>query len=150
GASILRPSADGRFIYAPDGVYSADIHLLYPRQRSGEDMSKPFLPATQGNFFLQIQPIDRGVGNVYLFLPGNDRFIAKLDGVEGVFHEGINYGGSSEKLNHDKRVHFISDARILVTVPATKDQLVVYRFDLDKLIEATGVDYLFVVSTPPA
>lgn len=151
-ASILRPSDAGRVIYAPDGIYNADFQFLFPKPRPDrEDMSKPFLPATQGNYFLRIQPgAPNEAGSVYLFLPGNDRSIAKLDGVEGLFHEDVHYGKSEQPLAHDKRVHLIADAKILVTIPTSRDQLFVYRFDLDKLIEASGVDYLFVTSAPPS
>jgi hypothetical protein len=57
-------------------------------------------------------------------------------------------------INHDfttdKRIQFLPEAKLLVTIPATKDQLVLYRFDVEELLEKAGIDYLFVTSQPPA
>src|SRR5262249_57896922 len=50
----------------------------------------------------------------------------------------------------DRRVHFIPDAKLLVTIPDTKDKLVLHRFDLDAALDKAGIDYLFVTSRPPA
>ncbi len=51
---------------------------------------------------------------------------------------------------HAKRVHFIPDAKVLVTIPQSDDRLVVRRLDPDKALEKSDLDYLFVVSRPPA
>jgi WD40 repeat protein len=44
--------------------------------------------------------------------------------------------GGPEPLSADKRVHFIPSAKVIVTIPATNDRLVLHRFDVDKVKDA--------------
>ena len=49
----------------------------------------------------------------------------------------------------DKRLHFLPDHKLLVTIPEAGDRLVLYRFDVAEALEKSGIDYLFVTSQPP-
>jgi hypothetical protein len=151
-ASVLRPSHDGTSIFAPDGIYGADFQHVWPRNRPArEDSSMPLLPATQGDFFVRLQPQDeQGLGAIHVHVPGIDQSLARLDKIDGVFRERVSYGKSHDSLTHDQRVHYIAEAKILVTIPSARDRLNVYRLDVEKLVEASGIDYLFVASAPPS
>ena len=52
-------------------------------------------------------------------------------------------------MTSDKRYHFLPAAKALVTIPPTNDQVVVRRLDVMESLRKSGVDYLFVTSTPP-
>jgi hypothetical protein len=57
--------------------------------------------------------------------------------------------GDRGKLSIDKRVHFFPTAELLVTIPASRDELVLRRLSVIESAEKTGGDYLFVTSLPP-
>jgi hypothetical protein len=54
-----------------------------------------------------------------------------------------------ERFGYDRRVMFIPDAKVLITIPTTADRLVLHKLDVDKALEKSEVDYLFVTSSPP-
>jgi hypothetical protein len=83
---------------------------------------------------------------IRLYLAGNPRPLAALPGVGG--GDGRD-DARPVGLPVDLRWHLFADARLLVHIPAAADRLVLYPFDLDKALEATGTDYLEVVSLPP-
>jgi hypothetical protein len=161
--SILVPGPDGQHLYTAAGVYNYQLKPVLPKDQNpqGGMMGTPYLPAEQGGLFLQLQPPGdgnpvpipgreaKGPGSVAFFLPGDETPFAKLDGVEGVAVEGVSYGTARDPLGHDKRVHYIPAANLLVTIPATNDRLLLYRFDLDKELAKADRDYLFVASQPP-
>jgi hypothetical protein len=162
GPSILVPGPDGQHLYTAAGVYNYQLKPVFPKDQNpqGGMLAKPYLPAEQGDIFLQLQPPGdggipipgreaKGPGAVAFFLPGDETPFTKLDDVEGVNVEGIAYGNAHDPISHDKRVHYIPAANLLVTIPATNDRLLLYRFDLDKELAKTNTNYLFVASQPP-
>src|SRR5262249_31130511 len=50
---------------------------------------------------------------------------------------------------YDKRINYIPEAKVIVTIPSTDDKLILYRFDIDQALEKSDVDYLVVTSQPP-
>lgn len=52
-------------------------------------------------------------------------------------------------LTPDKRFHFVPSAKLLVMIPASNDQLLLRRVDVDEALEKSGIDYLFVTSQAP-
>lgn len=158
GSSLLLPAPDGRFVYCGEGVFTREFKKLYPNDANARAGS--FLPAASGNLFMQLEPADNGrfpgdpqarpgLGRVHFFLPGQYRPFASIKDVEGIRGEGYPYGGVQDSVMHDKRVHLFPESGSLVVIPATNDKLVVYRFNLDDLLAASGVDYLLVTSEPP-
>src|SRR5262249_18322460 len=51
---------------------------------------------------------------------------------------------------NDRRIHLIPEAKVLITIPSTNDKVVLHRLDVDRLLDKSGIDYLFVTSRPPA
>ncbi len=49
----------------------------------------------------------------------------------------------------DKRVQFIAEANLLVTIPPEGGQMTLRRVNALELLKRSSVDYLFVESTPP-
>lgn len=160
GSSLILPSGDGRHLYTSDGLWTDQLQRA-GGARPDQRVRPMYMPARHGDLFLQLQPAaDRPgrpgedkplVGTVFVLLPGQERALVTLPDVEGVAHENLGYGGNpANKLHHDKRVHLIPDAKLLVTIPNTNDKLVLRRFDLDALLAKADVDYLFVTSKAPA
>jgi hypothetical protein len=50
--------------------------------------------------------------------------------------------------SYDKRIHFVPSANVLLTIPASNDQLVIRKFDVDAALKKSPLDYLFVASVP--
>src|SRR5207247_1931896 len=48
----------------------------------------------------------------------------------------------------DRRMLFLPDAKLLVTLPGTRDRLILRRLDIMRQLEASGTDYLVVTSPP--
>jgi hypothetical protein len=53
----------------------------------------------------------------------------------------------SERLTVDKRIHFIPDAKLLITIPPTNDRLVLRRIDIDAAIDRAA-DPILILSPP--
>ena len=155
--SLGVPSADGLLIYTSAGVFTS---RMIPSDGGKQGSS---LPARHGPLSLRLQPagdphaMKRRPGSktassgstVTFHFPKDERPIGKLEDVDGIHHEGIGYGGSQDKINHDKRVHWIPNAKILVTIPASNDKLLLYRFDPDEVLAKSDIDYLYVTSSAP-
>ncbi|MCA9178140.1 MAG: hypothetical protein KDB14_26935, partial [Planctomycetales bacterium] len=58
-------------------------------------------------------------------------------------------GYQASALSLDKRVLFVPEAKVIVTVPYTDDRLRVLPFDVQQALDASGVDYLIVDPAPP-
>jgi serine protease Do len=148
-SSVLVPSPDGRTIYSGWAVYDQELKLLFPNPVP-RSAGKPFLSSPDGNFYVRLdyRQWDRHGGDLTVFLRGSQQPLVTIRNIDGVTNEQIAYGANRDKLNHDQRVHFVPDAKRIVTIPATNDQLIVYRYDLDQALEESGVDYLLVTSRP--
>jgi hypothetical protein len=160
GASLLIPGHNGRYFFTSEGVLTSELQRVFPRLPVPGQPSADYVPARQGDLFLQLQPGGNpfGIpgdnqpmkGSVAVMLPGQDRPLVTLRDIEGVAHENLAYGGNpANRMHHDKRIHLIPDAKLLVTIPNTNDRLILRRFDLDELLAKADVDYLFVVSQAP-
>jgi hypothetical protein len=137
-ASLAVPGPDDRTLYTAAGLFNTEL------KQTSSTLKGSFLPATSGPYFLGLEK-----DALSFYLAGNDRPVAKLPGVEGVCEEGIGYGSSRDTINHDRRIHFIPDARLVVGIPTTNDRLVLYRFDPEQALEKSDIDYLLVTSQPP-
>jgi hypothetical protein len=141
----LFPGADGNVIFAPGQLYAADATPLGKRV-GAHGSSVWYVPATQSRYYLSLNEKDKKIG-LSLHLLGYDRQLVALPGVDGVGDLVDWFSGRTAMF--DKHLHFIPDAKLLVLLPNTKDKLVLHRVDVDAMLEKSGIDYLFVTSTPP-
>jgi hypothetical protein len=56
---------------------------------------------------------------------------------------------SRDPLTLDKRIHFVPQAKLIITIPEGNDRLVLQRFDAEEALEKSGLDYMVVTSQPP-
>jgi hypothetical protein len=162
GGSLAIPTSDGRYLCTTTGVFTPEFLQVMPRNNGARNIG-PWVPARQGPYLLHFelanddqpgkqprpQPAAPGEGDLVFHLPGDERPLARLTGIEGVTPERIGYGQSQDKIEYDKRIHFIAAAKVVVAIPPTDNKLIVYRFDIDQALEKSDVDFLVVTSQAP-
>ena len=144
-AGHLLPSPDGKIIYTARGRYTGECKAL-DDPRTGHNYINYMLPAVHGNYYLGINLEGGAKAPVNVFLAGDNRPLARLSLLEGL-PPGEAWG--REPLGLDKRLFFIPEAQVMVTLPKTNDEIVLHRFDVEKSLEKSGIDYLLVTSTAP-
>jgi hypothetical protein len=155
GLGYAVPGADGR-LYTEDGVFSPRLTPVL--QTNGWRLGQMFLPAAGGSVFLRLWRwqeasfYDRAQKQrpdyVTFHVGTQAQELARLEDVEGL--ETRADDNDRFVFGLDKRVHYVPAAKLFVTIPSTYDRLILRRCDLDKLLEQSGKDYLFVASEPPA
>jgi hypothetical protein len=142
------PNADGTLIYARSHVFTSELKPLDSQKSTGWP-----IPSVHAGYYLMVSQrdiFDRDSkdGGVSVHVEGEQRPLITLSQIPTATTEEERFS-NQEGLTPDKRFWFIPDAHLLVQVPASKDQLMLYHVDLEKLLEKSGVDYLFVSSRPP-
>ncbi len=147
--SLLLPTPDGKLLCSENAIYDADkLKTVFPREPKNQLLS-PFLPAHQSIYFLRFEEGGKDVGKLSIFIPGQEKPLGIIEDVEGYVGQVIAYGKIPNPMMHDKRVFFVPDAKMLITIPMTNDRLVMRSIDVDSMMEKAGVDFLFVASQPP-
>jgi hypothetical protein len=146
------PGPDGKVLYTAGGMYTSEVKALGAQKQSS---GTKFVPALQGHYYLRISggddPRVRIGGDrktsVSVHLAGDERPLAQLPDLG---FAGGNDAWIKHDFTFDKRIFFIPDAKLVVTIPSSNDRLLLTRFDVDEALEKSDVDYLFVTSRPPA
>jgi hypothetical protein len=160
--NLAWPNFDGRTIYtATDAFTGPDFkNKLGLETAAFPAVTLPFVPARQGELFMRLddhvtremqkvptpKPPYKEGGDIHFYLPGQKTPFATWKDFDGVFGQKLLAGGKN--FNADERYILLPDAGVLITIPASNDRLVLYRFDLDDLLTKYGKDYLFIASTP--
>ena len=166
------PGPDGQVVYRDNALLTKELKPLAQPTNDGGTFTF-FVPAQHGPYYVGIQrkgpfrpfeepddsekervpllpleaprPGQSGKPSAYLFdlsvyagIDGSP--IAQLTDVEGP--AGLN-GWSRPRL------YLIPDAKLLVVVPRSSDRLIFHRLDIEKAMEKTSKDYLFVTSQAP-
>ncbi len=126
------PGPEGQVIYTDDGRYTPQ---LQPLGREGIYC----WPAHHGPYYLSL-PGDKQE-RLDVYLAGVGRPLVSLDDVGAVRTAG--------SLPIDKRFHLIPDARLLVSIPASKDRLVLRRLDLEQALAKLRFPFVVITSRPP-
>jgi serine protease Do len=158
-SGIAIPSPDGRIIYGSGATYTAEGKLVHPLGAASDSGMR--IPAAQGNLYLNVDP----AGRIAICLAGEDRVLATIPqkaDILGISQNSSMDSGNSppvfgqaflsprqnNQLDRDKLIHFIPDARLIVTIPATKDRLLLQQFELSHALKESPTDYLLVSSAP--
>jgi hypothetical protein len=152
-AGYVIPGPDCRMVYTGSGGLFTD--QLKAVQRSRPDRW-PLLPSSDPNYYISVgvPPVDsvgpRRVGGarcgIYIVGNGTPIFVTDpLDEMGAVAREQW----ATTDLTFDKRYHFLPPSKMLVTIPTSNDQVVVRQLDIMESLRKSGVDYLFVTSSPP-
>ncbi len=124
--------ADDNLIYSSIGLRTLDLKAVGPAELGGCRC----LPVQGGAFFLGLQ------GSTFALYTVQDKrlllTLPKLDELQDGFWD------------LEKQIFLVPGADLLVTIPASRDRLVVHRFNLEEQVAKSGVDYLYVPSVAPA
>lgn len=145
----------GHIVPGPDGKYLFTASGIYTNQLKSVGTEKGYvLPSAHGNFYMRLsfgsrfEPGGGGKKDLALHMVGDSRPLMHLPHV-------VDLGGGDDvrfgftKFGADKRIHFIPDGKVFVTLPFANDKVHVHRFDVDEALDKAGIDYLFVMSRPP-
>ncbi len=160
--TYVTPSDDGKVFASGRGLLSDDLkQYRFAKAEAGRcvlaDRGSYYLafgpapaqrfPAHNPNFPAPAEP-DPAVA---VHVLGDERPLARLTDIElpGPDSPVFNPQQGASPLTFDKRVHFLPRAKLIITLPAGEDRLVLHRFDPDQAIEKSDLDYLFVTSQPP-
>ena len=137
------PGPDGRTVYTGKGIASSTL-----KRADADDASYGYcLPAVRGDYFLSLTSAEGGKGGGFtVYLRGLKHPLAKLDKA----NHGLSFDGwDRDPFGPWRRVFFIPDAKVIVVLPGSNDQLVLHKFDADAALEKSGLEYLLVSSRPP-
>jgi hypothetical protein len=157
------PGPDGRTLFTGAGIYTSELKPLGQIKPVLGGLNNPqtqMLPALQGELWLSFS-IPAGVRGtasytVQLHMGRENRPLLNFSDLDGVDEEDplkrINEWrpGHKARLGIDQRVFLLPAAKLLVTIPLSADKLFLRRFDLDDILEKSGIDFLYVVGQPVA
>ncbi len=136
------PSADGRRVFTNHDTLSPGLKLLVGN-------SGNCVPAAHGTMYLQFLNAGPGQprippGGVPVHLPGFAKPLVKLN-LDGLDEPKAPLRAS---LPFDRRVHFVPDAKVIITIRGNGEEMVLHRFDPEAAFKKANVDYLYVASRP--
>lgn len=143
-AAYVAPNFDGTMFY--HHPLNAELKEVAP----GRFGDVNFVPVYGGGFFLAIT--DKGSGRdrtqnkltVSVYSETDIKLLVTLPEMEEMAWPGYPRSG----MTLDKRIHAMPDAQLMITIPDSKDRLVLRRFDLVEELGQAGIDYLYVNSRP--
>jgi len=147
----LIPGPDGKIIYTARGLFSNEAKPLGVNLKSRDGIGPWCVPALHGNYYLSVN-LNSGFGPkrqpsvVSVHLGGDERVLITLPNIP--IPKGANQWGR-DKFGHDHRLLLIPDAKVIVTIPESNNQLVIHRFDIEETLDKSGIDYLYAASRAP-
>jgi hypothetical protein len=115
------PSPDGKSIITATGKYKPQVTL----QEAAVQNSKPMIPACHGDTYVTFPP-DGKTSEMTINAAGKSEPVAILTDLGMTFRRE---DWIKDDFTFDKRVHLIPDARLIITIPATNDRLVLRRLE---------------------
>ncbi len=146
--SYMKPSGDGSF-YASNGRVCTFEGTLLSQEK--EDLGG-VVPAVTGSYYLSFPVYDQSDHRPKvppkLYLLGESRPLVTLKDIK--LDLPIDTRTSRTILFPTNRVFMIPEAKVIITTNPLSDSLILNRFDIDEALEQSGIDYLLIVSRPPA
>ncbi len=139
------PGPNGRWVYTTKGAITRELKVAH----ADDEKYGYCLPAMSGDYFLSLTSAnerDKTGGTFTVYHRGMKGPIGKLEKAD---HGLVFNGWDREPAGPWSRVFFIPEAKVIAVLPVSNDRVVLHKFDLDDALEKSGLDYLFVASTPP-
>jgi mono/diheme cytochrome c family protein len=154
----LCPGPNGKTIFTSHGLFNGQLEQI-----PDESKADYCLPAMHWSLYVTLTSAaqtrdknDRGSvagkggGGFIVRLLGQSTPILKIaDAGHGLVLNLRDPEVHSNTWGPSKRVYFIPQANVIVTLPPSNDRLVLHKLDLEDALEKSGVDYLFVASPAP-
>ena len=148
---LMTPSYDGSYFLSHNQIFNRKMKAMGPTTRT---QGQFLVPAVAGNYYLRYSGVDAYRDNqknasvsAKLFMFGESRPLFTIPEMEPPRPKSS--GNYRSMLTPDKRVMFVPQANVVVTLGTTDDYLVMRRLDIDEALEESGIDYLIVMSAPP-
>lgn len=141
------PSADGRVVYSPSGIWKVGGNRVDGDKNSGVN-----IPAAIGPLFARI-PMEKSRTKQVsptLHAQGDDRPLLTIEDVEATRRNDNKSGGPDPLRFNAERFFLLPSANAICTLDEASDKVNIFRFNLDEELKKAAIDYLFVVSTAPA
>jgi hypothetical protein len=143
------PGPDGQTIFTPGLLFTQEAKAIGNPPGRNTNIAG-FVPAAHGRFYLAIEhqpgPNQRVDLSAKVHVQGLDQAIANLTPITGL--EGLmERSGQIEPLDQHLFLH--PDAKRLIILPKTRDKLLLFRWDVEEILERSGTDYLLVFSEAP-
>jgi hypothetical protein len=158
----LFPAPDGKAIYSSVGVFTPDLQPLDFSLDQRFNDSIAYLPSYSSAFYLGLtngsssRRFSGGFGSqnnkatdLSLYSAFDRRMIMKLATLDEV-GDPMSGVRTNDRLPADKRIFFIPQYNVLVTLALSRDRLILRAINLLQDLQKLDVDYLFVQSVPPA
>ena len=149
---MLCPNFDGSRIYTGGGIFNERTNWVAGRD-GAQHWAATLIPGVTGPFYLGLPAVNGVFGEevraatIALHLAGTERpLVTWKDRLP------VRPSAAQEeryKLLLDKRVFLFPDAGLLVLLDSDDKSLELVALDLDRELEKSGIDYLFVTSLPP-
>jgi len=121
-AGHVVPAPDGQLLFTGRGVATGDGR---PTTGTPDGLAMPSIPAVHGSSYVCVQAAGK-TAKIHLMVPGRVTPL-KVWNFELLAPVGAD---STNPIPPDRRVVFIPAAKLLVTLPASNDRLVLHKLDL--------------------
>ncbi|AMV22811.1 hypothetical protein VT84_00265 [Gemmata sp. SH-PL17] len=159
--SYYEHTSVGAILPGPDGTLFTAGALYTPELKALGDakgLSGQPIPPAHGRLFLTVSGPDRFNNKtdtkVTLRMLGEARPLVELGALAGLDLPLDPWGamapGGRATLPVSDRAFLVPDAHALVLLNGAGDKVIVHKIEVEALLEKAGIDYLFVVSRPPA
>jgi len=145
---LLRPGPHGDVIYTARGPITKELKPL----REAFEQYTFRVHAIGGHYHLQLRkPKNSRNGSPTLTLHfGDDDHVLKSFDADRMGLTNLPlHPVSFSQTEFDKRIFFHPQEKLLVTVDASRSKLLLTAIDIDRVLDESGIDYLFVKSRPP-
>ncbi|HEY1190280.1 MAG TPA: hypothetical protein VGE74_21790, partial [Gemmata sp.] len=149
----LRPGPDGT-LFTAAGLFTPELKPIGEKTMYQYWHHAP-VPAAHGKMYLSVAPDDtfgtgRAAPKVSLKMAGENKPLVDLSGWAGLDVPKDHNQTMATGLQLHDRVFLVPDAKAAAVLHATGNKVTIHALDLEALLTKAGVDYLFVVSRPPA
>jgi hypothetical protein len=135
----LFPSADGRYVYSPAGIFNAQTTAI--KRQTGNERTI-MIPAVHGPLYCRVFP-DR----LTVHIAGDDRIFATVSNMDKHFDKDA-HPVHIAKTKLDKNLLFIPNANLFLKLSTSLDLLTAVEFDVSKALSESNLNYLIPTSIP--
>ena len=149
----IAPSADGELMFTSKGIYTNQT-----KEYSGNNElhTQSFhVPGIGGEYSVSVPRNDNRGKNpnsttsINVHVNGHTDPILTLPDIQMRPGEYGDFHGR-EVMTLDRRIYFMPQYGVLITLPTSNKSLVLHRLNLEKALNDSGIDYLYVTTRAPA
>ncbi len=150
-----RPSADGTILFLPGGkLYAASLREVPAERLEGATC----FPSPDPGFFLAVRFVEdkartKHLTEARICTTADRRVVHTIKGLDEMAPAGntsARHAVARRLADHEPRFFYFPAVKALVTLPYDSRRIFLRGLDLAAELDASGRDYLFITSVPPA